>query len=69
MKFQHENPEFRPITITLEAQAEVDALHALTALACGGYADQFTYKLYIALHQHSNSKPSDYWNGSLTAKR
>lgn len=65
MKFEKERPEFRPVTITLETQEEVDVLHALTGVAGGSMADDFLYKLYRALDEMSDSKASDYWKGGL----
>jgi hypothetical protein len=69
VKVENVEPDFRPVVITLETQAEIDVLHALVALAGGNYAEGFTYKLYKELDKRSDSGPIDYWTGALGVKK
>jgi hypothetical protein len=68
MKYEKKEAEFRPVTITLETQEEVDVLHSLVGVAGGGFANGFLYKLYDALSKDSISVPRDYWSGQLTPR-
>jgi hypothetical protein len=69
MKFEQVGPEFRPVTITLEAQEEVDVLYALLGAASGSYANDLTWKLYSAMGHLSDARHQSYWTGSLLVKK
>jgi hypothetical protein len=69
MKFERKDADFRPVVITLESQEEVDVLHALLAMAGGGYANDFSYRLYEKLDAISLSAPNEYWTGNLYVKK
>ena len=49
MKIERLNPEFNPVSFTIETQEEADLLLAILAKSNGAYAGDMLYKMFRAL--------------------